>query len=43
MESRYSLDFIADRYVSLYRDMLADGSQAARPHLDLKPTGEERS
>jgi glycosyltransferase involved in cell wall biosynthesis len=43
IESRYSLDFIADRYVSLYREVLADGSHVNQPGLDLNPTGEERS
>ncbi len=42
IESRYSLDFIADRYVSLYHDLLADNKEVKQPRLDLNPTHEER-
>jgi L-malate glycosyltransferase len=41
--SRYSLGFIADRYISLYRDVLSNGSQVNQTNLDLNPTSEERN
>lgn len=41
IESRYSLDFIAERYIALYNDMLTN--QVNQPYLNLNPTGKERS
>jgi glycosyltransferase involved in cell wall biosynthesis len=43
IENRYSLDFIADCYVSLYRDVLSNGQYAPQAHLDLNPTSEKRT
>jgi glycosyltransferase involved in cell wall biosynthesis len=42
IENRYSLDSIAERYVSLYRDILANGKQVHQARLDLNPTGKEK-
>ena len=42
IESRYSLDFIAERYIALYNDMLSS-NQVNQPYMNLNPTGKERS
>ena len=41
IERRYSLDFIAERYIALYNDMLTN--HVNRPYMNLNPTGKERS
>jgi glycosyltransferase involved in cell wall biosynthesis len=41
IESRYSLEFIAERYIALYNDMLTN--QVNQPYMNLNPTGKERS
>jgi L-malate glycosyltransferase len=43
VESQYSLGSIAERYVSLYKDVLTDSSQVNQPYLHLNPTGKERT
>jgi hypothetical protein len=43
IESQYSLDSIAERYISLYKDVLANSSQVNQPYLHLSPTGKEKT
>jgi L-malate glycosyltransferase len=43
IESQYSLSFIAERYISLYKDVLTDSNQVNQPYMHLNPTGKERT
>ena len=43
IESQYSLSYIADRYISLYNDLLSNPNQVKQPYMHLKPTGKERT
>ncbi|HSL45273.1 MAG TPA: glycosyltransferase family 4 protein [Anaerolineales bacterium] len=42
IENKYSLDFIAERYISLYQEVLAD-DQVKQTQLDFHPSEEERT
>lgn len=41
IENRFSMNSIADRYLALYRDVLANDEQSSQSRLDLNSTGEE--
>ena len=43
IEIQYSLDSTAERYISLYQDLLTDNSQLNQSSLHLNPTGKERT
>lgn len=43
IEIHYSLDSTADRYISLYEDLLSDKSELNQPYLHLNPTSKERT
>jgi glycosyltransferase involved in cell wall biosynthesis len=41
IEKQYSLNSIAERYISLYRDVLTDGSQVNQPKMGLSTGSKE--
>lgn len=41
IESQYSLSSIADRYISLYQDVLSNSKQVNQPYMHLNATGKE--
>jgi glycosyltransferase involved in cell wall biosynthesis len=43
IEIHYSLDSTAERYISLYEDLLTDSGQLNEPFLHLNPTSKERT
>jgi glycosyltransferase involved in cell wall biosynthesis len=43
IENQYSLDATAERYISLYQDLLTDSSPLNQPHMHLHPTRKERT
>ena len=43
IENQYSLGFIAERYISLYKDVLTDSNQIHQPYVHLNPTSKERT
>jgi glycosyltransferase involved in cell wall biosynthesis len=43
IENQYSLDSVAERYISLYKEMLARNDQVNQPYLHLNPTSKERT